>query len=158
LIEYQVLGDFAKESNRIEGIIGSAEQDADHREALDTLLIEPHLNVKTVVEFVQIIQPHAALRERPGMDVRVGNHLPPAGGFRIRGELIILLDRIREDQEDPFILHHQYECLHPFTDGNGRSGRALWLWQMVNHYGYDGSRGFLHEWYYQSLDHAVFRP
>ena len=36
-------------------------------------------------------------------------------------------------------------------DGNGRSGRALWLWQMVNQHNYDMRLGFLHLWYYQSL-------
>lgn len=53
----------------------------------------------------------------------------------------------------PYDVHQQYETLHPFTDGNGRSGRALWLWQMIR----DGQRaqlGFLHTWYYQSLREA----
>ena len=39
---------------------------------------------------------------------------------------------------------------HPFTDGNGRSGRALWLWQMNNHAPF----GFLHTFYYQTLENS----
>src|SRR5215470_3568331 len=27
--------------------------------------------------------------------------------------------------------HVRYETLHPYTDGNGRSGRAVWLWHMT---------------------------
>ena len=28
------------------------------------------------------------------------------------------------------ILHHRFESIHPFADGNGRTGRALSLWEL----------------------------
>jgi Fic family protein len=28
------------------------------------------------------------------------------------------------------ILHHRFESIHPFADGNGRTGRALALWEL----------------------------
>ena len=52
----------------------------------------------------------------------------------------------------PFGIHLRYETLHPFMDGNGRSGRILWAWQMLHHDIAPGIRlGFLHAFYYQTL-------
>lgn len=31
-------------------------------------------------------------------------------------------------------IHHRFECIHPFENGNGRTGRALLTW-MLTHYG-----------------------
>ena len=28
-------------------------------------------------------------------------------------------------KDDPFLRHIKYECIHPFNDGNGRSGRII---------------------------------
>ncbi len=56
----------------------------------------------------------------------------------------------------PYISHVAYENLHPFTDGNGRSGRALWLWQMMHgtmrQVNMARDLGFLHTFYYQTLN------
>jgi hypothetical protein len=49
----------------------------------------------------------------------------------------------------PLEAHVRYETLHPFTDGNGRTGRALWYWMMVGSSRAD--LGFLHAFYYQTL-------
>lgn len=51
----------------------------------------------------------------------------------------------------PFQMHNKFVHLHPFMDGNGRSGRAIWARQMINHMGYDFNPGFLHVFYYQTL-------
>jgi hypothetical protein len=54
---------------------------------------------------------------------------------------------------DPYILHVEYEQLHPFTDGNGRSGRAMWLYAMkkCGRLEQGLNLGFLHAFYYQTL-------
>jgi hypothetical protein len=139
------LANFVRESNRIEGILRDPTplEIAAHEELLTTDFI----GIPEVAKFVSLIQPGAVLRDRPGLNVRVGRHLPPPGGPDVAEALEALLGGM--GFEDPFTFHLQYETLHPFMDGNGRSGRALWLCMMG---GIERvPLGFLHTFYYQSL-------
>ena len=141
------LRDFVRESNRIEGILRVPT--AAELEAHDALLDRHRLNVTDIQDFVHIIAPGKRLREVPGMNVRVGQHIAPDGGPQIVTELMAILDAANVGAQTPYALHRAYETLHPFMDGNGRSGRALWLWMMG---GIERAPlGFLHHWYYQSL-------
>lgn len=143
---------FVTESNRIEGIV--RDPWPDEIEAHVALLALGKLTVADIEAFVSAVQPDAKLRNRVGMNARVGNHLPPLGGRDIEVALMSLLGKIskRQSYPTPFNAHRTYEELHPFTDGNGRSGRAIWLWQMQKVYNYSAPLGFLHTWYYQSLE------
>jgi hypothetical protein len=142
------LVDFITESNLIEGINRPPSQI--EIEATTRLLLLPALKVEDIETFVSTIQPGAILRSRPGLNVRVGNHIPPPGGQKLKTELVRLLNAITTGKVDPWIGHVVYETLHPFTDGNGRSGRAIWLWHMKHHCG-GTELTFLHSFYYQSL-------
>lgn len=143
------LKDFIRESNRIEGIhrAPTRAEIAAH----DTILNLPIIQAKDLVDFVAVIAPGKLLRTQTGMDVRVGNHVAPRGGPEILPCLESVLTRANMTT-DSYTIHRDYETLHPFMDGNGRSGRALWLWMMMRT-GNTGSLalGFLHVWYYQSL-------
>lgn len=130
---------FVIESNRIERIERpptTEELDAHLRLATDD-----HLTVGDVSAFVRALGDvghGGALRNRRGMDVQVGNHVAPRGGPEIQVQLGKLLDwasvargTFEEHERDAHELYGRYEDLHPYMDGNGRSGRALWLQFML---------------------------
>lgn len=139
--------EFVRESNRIEGI--RREPTAGEIAAHKAFFGLRRVTVPDVERLVSELA-GAELRDRPGMNVRVGFHLPLPGGPQIRNALWSLLDGL--DDLTPFEAHVAYETLHPFMDGNGRSGRALWVW-MMRDLGLNAFElPFLHRWYYQSLD------
>jgi len=45
------------------------------------------------------------------------------------------------------ILHYRFEWIHPFADGNGRTGRALALWELYRR-GFDSHHIFSVDEYY----------
>ena len=139
----QELINFVTESNRIEGIL--REPTDGELEVHQWVLAQPKLTVCALTSFVTIVQPGAHLRWSPGMDVRVGKYIAPPGGPGITAELKHILKHL--DLRNAYQTHLAYESLHPFTDGNGRSGRVLWLHQM----GGKAPLGFLHQFYYQTL-------
>jgi hypothetical protein len=140
--------EFTRESNRIEGILRDPTEDE-----VDALVRFVGLSQPTVADveaFVAVCAPGKPLRRQPGMNVRVGSHIAPAGGPEIEAQLADILE-YASIGDDPWMAHVQYETLHPFMDGNGRSGRALWAWQMVRAIG-GCPLGFLHHFYYQTLE------
>ena len=57
----------------------------------------------------------------------------------------------REFEGNPYVFHCEFETLHPFTDGNGRLGRALWLRQVIRDGSFVPYRPFLQSFYYATL-------
>lgn len=159
----RLVTDFMIESNRIEGIKGARGVECC---ATQSFIEGPAPSIADLCALATAYTPAAKLRIAPGMDVRVGDHLPPPGGQKVAQDLSWLLLKIAV--MSPHEFHVRYETLHPFMDGNGRTGRALWAWQMVRRapsksvlkrvsitgglYWDSLELGFLHRFYYQALD------
>lgn len=82
------------------------------------------------------------IRSTPGtalMNEATGEvvYTPPEGQDRLRDKLANWERYIHEAEEiDPLIrlavMHYQFQAIHPFTDGNGRTGRVLNLLYLVD--------------------------
>lgn len=143
--------EFVRESNKIEGITRdpTEEELAEFNRFMDSR----EVSVESLIQFVWVYQPDARLRDTPSVPgVRVGSHTAPPSGPEIRVRLEGLLKQVHNREISPYDAHVYYEALHPFTDGNGRSGRALWAWMMR-----DIPLGFLHKFYYQTLSQSQYR-
>ncbi len=86
------------------------------------------------------------------ISVRVGRHFPPAA-VDVSGLMFELLDwwNLKSLELSPVlssaILHYRFEDIHPFADGNGRTGRALALWELYRR-GFDSHHIFSVDEYY----------
>ena len=86
--------------------------------------------------------------------VRVGAYIAPAPD-RVRALMTDLLGWWNEDAPglspilSSAIVHHQFETIHPFADGNGRAGRMLSLWELYRR-GFDNHHLFsIDEFYWE---------
>lgn len=84
--------------------------------------------------------------------VRVGKHLPPPPDM-VSGlihELLAWWNGLSSEWSPVLtsaILHYQFEAIHPFADGNGRTGRLLALWELYRR-GFDTHHVFSVDEYY----------
>ena len=151
--DHEALADFVRKSNEIEGIVDAA----------GSSLYDDHLGVAASVAQVshRVIQEPLEIHRRlmrsqrehtPGQYRRVwvsvgGRTCPdpmlvPRLMERLLTKVQFLQRWYSNDPEDRpseatlWDLHHELERVHPFSDGNGRTGR-LWLNALRLHFGYD---------------------
>ena len=111
---------------------------------LEELKLKPFITTNLCIKIVQCIkQNNTSIRNTPGtiLSTKQGEiiYTPPSGEQIIREKLANLEKFINkparsaggDDAIDPLIkmaiLHYQFEAIHPFSDGNGRTGRILLL-------------------------------
>ncbi len=104
---------------------------------LEELKAKPFITTNLCIKIVQCIkQNNASIRVTPGTTLSNNRgeiiYTPPSGETIIREKLANLEKFINEESNiDPLIkmalLHYQFEAIHPFVDGNGRTGRILLL-------------------------------
>jgi Fic family protein len=86
------------------------------------------------------------------ISVRVGHYRPPPADA-VSGLMFELLSWWNQDSAklspvlSSSILHYRFEAIHPFADGNGRTGRALALWELYRR-GFDTHHIFAVDEYY----------
>ncbi len=84
--------------------------------------------------------------------VRVGSYVPP-GSQDVSGLMFELLEwwntaaKTLSPVLSSAIVHYRFEAIHPFADGNGRTGRALALWELYRR-GFDTHHIFSVDEYY----------
>lgn len=151
MINQQDLIRFVHESNLIEGIV----RDPSPAEIIATqeFIEKSSITIPDLVALVQVYAPGHVIRDQPNLNVRIGAYVPPAGGKQIVTELEKLLDDVNGRRLTPWQAHVNFEFIHGFTDGNGRSGRTLWAWHMIASGQDPFSLSFLHRFYYQTLSH-----
>jgi Fic family protein len=101
---------------------------------------KPFITTNLCVELVQCIKQNTAgIRTTPGTTLSNAKgeviYTPPSGEEVIREKMANLETFINENETiDPLIKmavsHYQFEAIHPFSDGNGRTGRILLLLQL----------------------------
>lgn len=106
---------------------------------LEVLKSKP-LSTNLFIEIVSIIkESKMSVRKVPGTKIASQNeviYIPPEGESIIRDKLSNLEKFIHaEDNIDLLIklaiMHYQFEAIHPFTDGNGRTGRIINILYLV---------------------------
>ncbi|UTJ48004.1 Fic family protein [Atlantibacter subterranea] len=151
----------AKDSSRIENIVTTSDrlfQYADREEGADPATKEAlryrtalydgynHLSsyplcTNTAVAICTNLRAvQTDIRKTPGTVLRDHNnsvvYTPPVGEDVIRNLLANWERFIHSDDDvDPLvkmaIAHYQFECIHPFPDGNGRTGRILNILYLI---------------------------
>lgn len=103
------------------------------------LFIDIYQEVKKVKDGIRPPQTETTIKRR-GSGLLGGSviYTPPRGEKVIEEKLENLIEYINDDnkfQYDPLIKlavsHYQFEAIHPFRDGNGRTGRILNILLMI---------------------------
>ena len=125
----------------------NAKEVVDYRNAIwlgyEQIKKDGYINTNTIVKIQGTIEHNnAGIRKLPGTELKnsiTGEtiYTPPQSEQEIRTYLKNLEDFINnnEDGIDPLIkvclIHYQFESIHPFYDGNGRTGRILNILYLV---------------------------
>ena len=127
----------------------NAKEVVDYRNAIwlgyEQIKKDGYINTNTIIKIQGTIEHNnAGIRKLPGTELKnsiTGEtiYTPPQSEQEIRTYLKNLEDFINnnEDGIDPLtkvcLIHYQFESIHPFYDGNGRTGRILNILYLVLH-------------------------
>jgi Fic family protein len=110
---------------------------------MNTLRARPFLSTNLAIEIVNILKKNkAGIRNLPGTKLQNPTtkeviYTPPDGERLIRKKManLELFSNDLSSEIDPLVrvgvAHYQFEAIHPFFDGNGRTGRILIILQLM---------------------------
>ncbi|HNY32752.1 MAG TPA: Fic family protein [Fibrobacteria bacterium] len=132
---------FKDDSHDEPGIAPSVKEVQRYRQAMqvgfDSVLAKGVLSLNQILDVQAVLEDHrSGLRKVPGTVLKSGDgrvvYTPPQHPDRIvelMGDLERFLNEPDRFPADPLIkmalAHHQFESIHPFYDGNGRTGRIV---------------------------------
>ena len=103
------------------------------------LMVKLYQEIKRVNDGIRPTQTETVIKQR-GSGLLGGTtvYTPPRGEKIIEQKLDNLIDYLNDDEKynyDPLIKlavsHYQFEAIHPFRDGNGRTGRIINILLMI---------------------------
>lgn len=115
------------------------------REGYRMLKKNEFLNTNSFIEIQSVLEPNKKdIRKTPGIAIKSSKtgkviYTPPEG-YEIIAEKLKNFEDYFNDQKnfddiDPLIrmavMHYQFESIHPFLDGNGRTGRIIMILYLV---------------------------
>ena len=102
------------------------------------MMIQIYREIKQANDGIRPPQTETTIRKRGFSSLGNVVYTPPRGEKVIEQKLNNLIDYLNDDEKyphDPLIKmaigHYQFETIHPFRDGNGRTGRVLNILMMI---------------------------
>ena len=120
--------DFVRVSNRMAGI--EREPTPSEISAHRGLLAANALRVENLELFVHHVAEGAQVRREPAPQAMSADE-EAFPREQLKADLATIVLAAQKQAASPQRLHRIYTLLSPFTDGNGRCGRALLMWQIM---------------------------